>query len=182
VDILIDKLKKILDKKTKRSLYFLVLFSVFISVVEVVTISAIMPFIDVATDFSKIQEVDYYKYIYDFFLFDAEVDFAIYFGITLFVFYLIRGAFVHLYNYKMALFSGVLYFELTKKLFKTYMFMPYSVFSRKNSSFLTKAIVTEASLLSVVVNAVLLMISEVFIVVFLYICELAVEIKRLTPI
>jgi hypothetical protein len=41
--------------------------------------------------------------------------------------------------------------------------MPYRVFANKNSSYLTKAIITEASLMSLVIRAVLLIMSEIFV-------------------
>jgi len=168
LNIFLTKLQQLLDKKTKKSLLILVLFSIFVSIIETIGISAIMPFIDVATDFSKIQNNPYYKEIFIYFSFEKEVNFAIIFGLVLFGFYLFRGGVNFFYNYKMACFSQMLYAQTTQKLFKTYMKMSYQVFVNKNSSFLTKAIITEASLLSTVVNAVLLMISEVFVIVFLY--------------
>jgi hypothetical protein len=45
----------------------------------------------------------------------------------------------------------------------------YRVFANKNSSYLTKAIITEASLMSLVIRAVLLIMSEIFVTVFIYI-------------
>ena len=68
----------------------------------------------------------------------------------------------------MAVFSEKIYAQTTKRLFKTYLEMPYQDFTNKNSSFLTKAIITEASLMSLVIKSVLLMISEVFVIIFLY--------------
>jgi hypothetical protein len=50
--------------------------------------------------------------------------------------------------------------------------MPYRVFANKNSSYLTKAIITEASLMSLVIRAVLLIMSEIFVTVFIYILML----------
>jgi hypothetical protein len=48
----------------------------------------------------------------------------------------------------MAHFTEELYARTTRRLFKTYLAMPYRVFANKNSSYLTKAIITEASLMS----------------------------------
>ena len=164
----IQKLRLLLDKEYKSRLIWLVFFSVFISVVETVGISAIMPFIDIATNFDNINNNQYYQWFFDFFGFDSNIDFAIFFGLFLLGFYIFRGVVNLLYNYLIAYFSQDLYAQITKKLFKTYLAMPYQVFANKNSSYLTKVIITEASLVSGVINAVLLMISEVFVIVFLY--------------
>lgn len=168
----IKKFKTLLDKKTTLNLLWLVLFSVFVSVVETVGISAIMPFIDVVTNFDVIHNNEYYKQAFDFFGFDktlsGNVQFSIVFGLLLLAFYVFRGVVNLLYSYVMARFTQGLYEQITRQLFNTYLTMPYQLFTYKNSSYLTKAIITEASLMSGVISSVLLIISEVLIVVFLY--------------
>jgi len=164
----LTKLSSLLDKKDKHHLAWLVLFSVFLSVVETIGISAIMPFIDIVTNFDNIHTNQYYQWAFDFFDFEREVNFTIVFGLVLFGFYVFRGVVNLLYSYLMVHFSENLYAQTTKKLFKTYLTMPYQVFANKNSSYLTKAIITEATLLSKVINSVLLMISEVLVIILLY--------------
>jgi ATP-binding cassette, subfamily B, bacterial PglK len=137
-------------------------------VIEVIGVSAIMPLIDTATDLSRIQSNIYYKAVFDFFVFEREVDFVITFALLLFVFYFLRGGINIFYSYSMAKYSQVLYAETTKILFKTYLTMPYNIFVKKNSSYLTKTIITEASLFSSLISSILLMISEIFIITFLY--------------
>ena len=52
-------LNKILDKKTKVRLLLLVAFSIFISVIETIGITAIMPLIDISTNFDNIHSNQY---------------------------------------------------------------------------------------------------------------------------
>jgi len=164
----IQKLRLLLDKKTKRRLLWLVVFSIFISAIETIGISAIMPFIDIATNFDAIQTNQYYQWLFVFFGFEKEVNFAIAFGVTLFGFYLFRGGINVLYNYILISFSKNLSAQVSKQLFATYLSMPYQLFSSKNSSFLTKAVLSEANNISLVVKDVLFMISEIFVILFLY--------------
>ena len=173
----IQKLRLLLDKKDKRHLAWLVLFSIFVSAVETIGISAIMPFIDIATNFNNIHSNQYYQWVFDFFGFEREVNFAIVFGLVLFGFYVFRGGVNLLYSYVMVHFTENLYAQTTKKLFKTYLTMPYQIFANKNSSYLTKSIITEASLISKIVNSVLLMISEALVIIFLYALMLAASWK-----
>jgi ATP-binding cassette, subfamily B, bacterial PglK len=173
----IQKIHSLLDKKNKRHLAWLFLFSVFISVVETIGISAIMPFIDITTNFDNIHSNQYYQRVFDFFDFKKEVNFAIVFGLVLFGFYVFRAGVNLLYSYVMANFTENLYAQITSKLFKIYLTMPYQVFTNKNSSYLTKAIITEASLISKVVSSVLLMMSEAFVIIFLYILMMIVSWK-----
>jgi len=168
----IKKLQSLLDSDTKRKFGWLIAFSIFVSIIEAIGISAIMPFIEIATNFDSIHSNQYYQAAYSFFKFQNEVNFAIIFGLTLAAFYLFRGALNLWYSYVMSHFSQGIYSLTTKKLFKVYLAMPYQVFSQKNSSYLTKAIITEASLMSNVVNSVLLMISEIFVIIFLYVLML----------
>jgi ATP-binding cassette subfamily B protein len=173
----IQKLRLLLDKKYKRHFLWLLFFSVLVSVIETVSISAILPFIDIATNFESIQKNHYYQWFFDLFGFENNIDFAIAFGLVLFGFYIFRGGINLFYSYAMANFTQNLYAETTKRLFKTYLAMPYQVFSNKNSSYLTKAIITEASLMSSVIGAILLMISEVFVFVFVYVLMLVASWK-----
>ncbi len=168
----IKKLQLLLDSETKRKVGWLVGFSVFVSVVEAIGISAIMPFIDVITNFDSISQNQYYQMAYVFFDFKSKVDFAITFGLILVGFYIFRGGVNLWYSYLMIHFTQSLYALTVRKLFKTYLSMPYHVFAQKNSSYLTKAIVTEANLVSTIINSILLMISETFIFIFLYLLML----------
>lgn len=168
----IKKLYLLLDVKTKKKFGWLVALSIFVSVIEAIGISAIMPFVDIATNFESIHNNQYYKTIFIFFGFRSEVNFAIVFGLALVVFYIFRGLLNLWYSYVMAHFTQGLYSLTTKKLFKTYLAMPYKVFAKRNSSYMTKAIITEASLMSNIINSVLLMISEAFVIVFLYVLML----------
>jgi len=168
----IQKLRSLLNKKDKRNFLWLLVFSVVISIIETVGISAIMPFIDIATNFKSIQNNYYYQWFFNLFNFKNNVDFAIVFGLILFGFYIFRGVVNLLYSKVIANFTQSLYAETTKRLFKAYLAMPYKVFSNKNSSYLTKAIITEASLMSTVIGAILLMVSEVFVIIFLYVLML----------
>lgn len=172
-----QKLRALLNIETKRRLLWLATFSIFLSIVEVVGISSIMPFIDIATNFQTIYDNIYYQWLFTFFTFDGEVNFVITFGLVLFGFYLFRGGVNLLYGYAMSNFTESLYKQTTKRLFKAYLAMPYQVFTGKNSSYLTKTIVTEAALMSVVVRDVLIMLSEVFVVLFLYFLMLIVSWK-----
>ena len=168
----IIKLVRLLDARYKYRLLSLILFSILVSVIEVVGISAIMPFIDVATNFEKIHSNEYYQWAYVFFGFDSDSDFAIAFGLTLLGFYLFRGLVNLLHTYKVASFAQNIYTRITKRLFRAYLLMPYQEFTGKNSSYLSKTIITETSLLSVVIRDVLVMLSEILVVIFLYILML----------
>lgn len=164
----VKKLLIILDKTTKQKLVWLVLFSICMSVIETIGVSAIMPFIDILINFDTIHSNPQYRRAFDFFGFEKEVSFAIFFGIVLLGFYFFRCVVTILYSYVTAYFSEYLYAQISKKLYNTYLNIPYLDFTKINSSYLTKSIITEAALTPRIIRSVLTMISEFFVIVFLY--------------
>ena len=165
---MIKKLQSLLTKRDKQFLVGLLLFSIVISVIETAGISVIMPFIAVATDFTLIHTNEYYSYIYNYLQFDSDVKFVVTFGIILVLFYIFRSAINLFYFYLLNRFTQGRYHLLAYRLFENYMGLPYKEFVKRNSSTLTKAIVNEAANLTTLISAVLFMMSEVFVVIFIY--------------
>ena len=174
---MIKKLRSILSRRDKEFLLFLLVFSICISIIEIAGISVIMPFIAIATDFSLVETNKYYKYVYEFFGFDSVKNFIISFGIFLMFFYLFRSAINLYYSYMLNRFSQGRYHILAYRLFENYMGMSYKNFIKKNSSNLTKSIINEASNLTNLIQNILFMLSEVFIVIFIYAMMLYVNYK-----
>jgi len=165
---MIQKLKSLLTRRDKQFLLGLFLFSIVISVIETAGISIIMPFIAVATDFDLIHTNRYYAYIYNILNISSDISFVITFGIILIFFYIFRSGVNLLYFYLLSRFTQGRYHLLAYRLFENYMGMSYKNFVGKNSSTLTKSIVNEASNLTNLISAILFMMSEIFIVIFIY--------------
>ena len=165
---IIYKLNEILTSKDRKFLLFLVIFSILISAIEMIGISVIMPFIAIASDFSLVTSNEYYKVVYDFLGFKKEIDFVILFGIVLIVFYLFRSGINLFYAYMQARFTQGRYYLIVYRLFENYMGMSYKNFIRKNSSALTKTIINEANGLTALINSILIIIGETFVMIFIY--------------
>lgn len=162
------KINALLTKHDKKFLFLLIVFSIFVALIETIGIAAIMPFISIASDFNTIQENKYYSFVYDFFNFENNISFVISFGILLILFYLIRGALSLFYFYLLARFSNGRTHLLSFRLFENYLGMPYHHFTSKNSSELSKKIINETQYFTIMLSAALLMISETFVVIFIY--------------
>ena len=165
---MIYKIKNLLTPRDKEFLYGLLFFSIIISIVEMLGVSLIMPFIAIATDFTLIHSNIYYDYMYTFFGFSNDIKFVVGFGILLVVFYLFRSMINLIYFYLLSRFTQGRYHLLSARLFQKYMAMPYREYVSINSSNLTKNIVTEAHNLTQLISSLLLMLSEIFIVVLIY--------------
>ncbi len=174
---MINKLRSILTRRDKQFLLFLLVFSIVISIIETAGISIIMPFIAIATDFTLLETNQYYKYIYDLLNFTTAQDFVIAFGIFLGIFYIFRSAINLVYFYLLNRFAQGRYHLLAYRLFENYMGMSYNNFIRKNSSNLTKSLVNEAMNLTNLIQAMLFMMSETFVMIFLYSMMLFVNYK-----
>jgi len=172
---ILSKLKDILTKKDKIYLSILFLFSIFISIIETLGISVIMPFLSVVMNFDTIQNNRYYSYIYDTYGFMSNIHFAMAFGGVLILFYIARSAINIFYTYHLAKFSQGRYHLLAYRLFENYMGMPYKNFVTKNSSTLTKSIISEASGFTNLLSSCVFMMSEVLIVIFIYMMMLWVD-------
>jgi len=166
--ILLKKVFYLLNKRDKILLGGLVIFSIVISLIETLGISVIMPFIQVATDTSIIKTNQYYSIIYDIFSFENTNSFIVFFGIILIFFYLFRSFINYIYFYALARYAQGRYHLLASRLFKKYLKMPYKDFITNNSSTLSKSIITEAQLLTTILIALLMILSEVFVVILIY--------------
>ncbi len=162
------KLSFLLSKNDKQQIIILFFFSLFISLIEMVGVSAIMPFIMVATDFNVLQTNPYFQWAYNFFGFDAPQIFILAFGGFLLFFYIFRSIINLAYQYGLAKLSYGTYHELAQKLFETYISLSFKEFTRKNSSVLSKTIINEASNFTILLSSVLFMLSEVFVVLLIY--------------
>jgi len=174
---IIKKLNYILTKRDKQYLLFLLGFSVIVSIVEVVGVGAIMPFISVATNFDNIFNNKYFKFLYETFNFNSPVNFVIAFGIVLVFFYIFRSLFNLFYFYLLNRFSQSRYSILAYRLFENYLGMHYIDFINRNSSHLMKTLVNEVNNLVQLISNVLFMMSEIFIIVFIYFMLLYVNWK-----
>ncbi len=174
---MIKKLNNILTARDKKFFFLLVLFSIVISAIEVIGISAIMPFMSIVMDMKIIHSNQYLTYFYELLNFTNDTNFVIVFGLILIGFYIFRSLMNIFYTYLMAKFSQGRYYLIVYRLFENYMGLPYKDFITKNPSYLTKSIISESNILAALMAASLLMLSELFVVVFIYIMLLIINFK-----
>lgn len=174
---MIRKLNFLLTLEDKKFLIVLLLMSILLSIIETVGITAIMPFISIASNPELIYSNKYYKMIYDFFEFSSSKNFVIDFGLTLISFYIFRALYIVFHGYLMAKFSMKKYSIFASQLFESYINMPYREFTKRNSATISKVIIIEASQLAVLVQNMLILLSEIMIVIILYILLLMVDIQ-----
>lgn len=172
----IVKLNSLLWRQDKLFLFWMLLFTIFISMMETIGISAIMPFISVASN-PELIEQKYYLLIYRLFEFSDKNSFIVAFGTLLICFYFFRAFINMFYAHLLNIFSYGIYHRFASRLFQAYIFMPYKVFVSRNSATLTKTIMTDSNHLSSIIQNLLIILSELFTIIFLYVMLLIVNIK-----
>ena len=171
------KIKKLFSKEEIKKLLGITVFSIIISLSEVVGLSTIVPFMAMVTNQNIIFENKYLKVIYNFFNFESTKNFIFYFGITIVIIFLIKNILNIFFNYVLVSFTRNNYYKFTNRLMNNYLKYPYQNFVKKNSNDLIKNITIEANWVVVLIQNCLMMVSEICVVVFIYIVMLYIDFK-----
>ncbi|BBA50690.1 ABC transporter ATP-binding protein [Fusobacterium varium] len=174
---MLKKIKKLFSKEEIKKLLGITVFSIIISLSEVVGLSTIVPFMAMVTNQNIIFENKYLKLIYNFFGFESTKNFILYFGITIVIIFLIKNVLNIFFNYILVSFTRNNYFTFTNRLMNNYLKYPYQNFVKKNSNDLMKNITTEANFLVILIQYFLMMLSEICVVLFIYLLMLYVDLK-----
>lgn len=135
-----------------------------------------MPFVSLASDFSHFTINEQLSSLLTKFSLSAY-DFVIYLGFSLIGFYAFRAVLNGFYFHLLAKFSKGRYHLFALRLFKKYFSLNYEDFTRQNKSELLKSIAHEAYNLSTMLASFLLMLSEIFVVLLIYMLMLFVDYK-----
>jgi len=163
----ISKLLRIMTRRHKIILIFMLVFTIGFSFVETLGISAIMPFISIVSDTSLL-ESGLYKKAFDFFGFVSAENFIIYMGVGIIIFYIFRGVYSVALTYFTSRYSIGMFKYFSLKLFKLNLSVPYKVYAQKNSAELMHSISKETNDISKVVHYFLLLCSEIFTILMVY--------------
>lgn len=174
---MIKKLLTILSANERKQFVLLMALTIFVSCIETIGISAVMPFIAVASDPSLIETNKYYHYVYSFFGFQTGKGFIIAFGLSFIGFFVFKSLVNLASMYFMNNFSQGRAHSIAKKLFNNYLYMSYQRFISLNSSDLSKSLTIETQYMANMFLAVLLLCSELFLLCLLYGVLLAVNVR-----
>lgn len=174
---MIKKLIKLTNKRDRIALIGLLFLGIVLSLIEVIGISAIMPFINLIANPDIIVTNRYFSSIYTFFSYSDAKAFTITFGAVLIFFYIFRAIFIMYYTYLLNRFTLNKYKNLVNIIFLNYLHLPYKSFLTKNSSEMLKVIITDAGQLAALTINSLTLLIEILIVLVIYIILIMVDIK-----
>jgi len=163
----LSRLFKLLNKRQKALMAFMLVLIIGFSLVETIGISAIMPFISVVSNPSLLED-GIYKKAYELFNFSSTQKFIIIFGIAIIIFYIFRGIYFIILSYLTKKYSNSIYKYFAKKALKINLSVPYKVHAQKNTGELMHAIGGETKEIGTVVFNLLYFLTEIFSVLMVY--------------
>jgi len=161
-------LYKLLNRSQKISFFVLLVLTVGYSIIETVGISAIMPFISLASDPGLLNS-GWYKKAYDIAGLNGFESFIITFGIVIIIFYFFRAVYSSLLTYFINRFSFGIYKYLSKNVLKTILSISYKTYVQKNSAEQIRIITEETNDVGKIVLNSMKLLSELFPVLLIYI-------------
>jgi ABC-type multidrug transport system fused ATPase/permease subunit len=145
--------------------------------IEMIGISAIMPFIAMANNTNYILENSFFNYFYTIFNFTDSLSFIFYFGLVLVFFYISRALLSAIYYFVISNFARGKYNKIAKILYNKVLHLNYLSFVNSKSSDYSKSIINEAYNFTTVITALLNILTETFVVIFIYLLMLYVDYK-----
>lgn len=168
----LNKILNLLSQAERRKLYFLSILVVGMSVVELLGVVSIFPFMSVAVNSDLIKTNKYLNFAYTNFEFSNTQTFLLALGAGSVVSLLIGNAFRAWSSYLLLNYAHMQSHLLSKRVFENYLYQPYQFFLSKNSSDLARNVFSEVG---EIVNGLFIPLmrafgricSAVFIIIFL---------------
>lgn len=169
------KVYKILNKKQKSQVFWLLLIMFFGAIFEMLSIGIIIPAIEF---FKDSEEVEKYDFILTYFSIDEYTKIqliTIFFTVIYFLLYLIKNIYMVLMFWKQSKFTFSLMEYISKMLFSSYINQSYTFHLQRNSSELIRNVIGEVAVFNGVIKSTLLVATEVFVLVGIVILLLFVD-------
>lgn len=131
------------NKKDQRKLIIIIFGTILVSIFEVAGIVSIGPFIGIVTNSQIVFENHYLNYFYNYFNFSEVNNFLIFIGLVSLAIIIFANLLSTLMLMVSINFSSLLGHKLSLKMLSLYLFQPYNFFLKRNSSDLSKNILTE---------------------------------------
>lgn len=136
-------LLNIKERKKAILLFFLMLFMAFL---EILGVSSVLPFLSVLGTPEKVYSNQYLNAVYSFFEFENTRSFMVFLGVFAFLMLLLSATIRSVTHYAQFRFSNMRRHSIGQKLLRKYLHQPYSFFLSRNSSEVSKVILSETDL------------------------------------
>ncbi|MBY0353741.1 ABC transporter ATP-binding protein [Candidatus Babeliales bacterium] len=161
-------LRKLFTRRDKKVIIVLLLSSVLVSIVETLSLSAIMVFISIATNFNSALTGRFLGKFSALFGFSRPSELVLFLGFSLLVFYLLRAGLNVIHIYYTNKFSHMRQHYFASRLFERYLQFTYRDFVQKTSTSMSQVILAYSSNVTQIISTLLMMFAEIFTVVCIY--------------
>lgn len=144
---LLSKINFIFDKSEKIKLILLLFGILATTLIELVGVVAIMPFVNVVMDPAVIDRTSYLKWLYDFLKITNTNVFIAVLGLILILVYIIKNISLILLYYAQYAFSFNTQKKLSGRMLKCYMYQPYTFHLKNNSADLMRNIESDVTMM-----------------------------------
>lgn len=141
--IIIKKYLNLLTSNEKHQAFRLLLVILIMSLLDVIGVASIMPFMAVLTNPTLIEENTSLSAIYKTLQFKSHQEFLFSMGVLVFGLFLLSLAFKAFATFKLTRFALMREYTISKSLVEGYLHQPYSWFLNRHSSDLSKTILSE---------------------------------------
>lgn len=163
-----EKLRFVLDESDLALLPYLVLFSIFISAIETLGFAIVMPVVSIILDPADEWLSKTSRFISLFTETPSKSALILLLSFSVMFFYIFRATCLFYFFKTLAWYSESRFERLTTKLFSTYLGGSLEDFYKGNTSQKLKDLSSETARLTTLVSSLLLMLSEIFVFIFLY--------------
>lgn len=173
-----ETIKKALSIFTRRQKIKLIIITAIIlggSLCELIGVTAILPFINVALDFDVVFENQYMFAVYELLNLDSPQQFLILLGVVLMVVYVVKNIYLTVMNDIIYKFTYRTQKELACNLLRGYMQQPYSYFLQHNSAEFMRNLNQDTMYFFEAVVAVLQLVAEITVCIMLGVALLVMD-------
>ena len=162
------KLWGLFDDREKRSFIFIMCGMIFATILELVSIGALIPFLSVLADPDVIFQYAILNKMYAFLGLENASDFLLFLGILASIVLVILAVFKAAFNYQKYKFTNINRHNFALRLMKQYLAQPYSFFLTENSNTLSKNVLSEVDqLIDRALLPILQIISHGFLIIMI---------------
>ena len=153
----------ILSSNHRKQLLFLLIMSILVSFFEVLGLGVLLSFVVGLSNQEALFSFELIKRLQSFTLFnDSEL--IILLGSLIVIVYLLKVFFVLRFNFLNTRFSYEVFTDVSTKILRNYLLMPFLKFKNENTSNLIKIIMTDANRASQMINKIVILFSEILVI------------------
>lgn len=164
---MLNKLNYIFNGKDKRKIGVLLIMIMIGSLLELMGVTAFLPFIELIMDSSAIQQNELLLFIYSYIHFESVEGFLVFLAFLIGLVYVIKNIYLSLMQNAILKFSYRTRMSLATRLLVTYMSEPYTFHLSNNTAELQRALQVDASQFMTLLSSTLQLIAELTVCVVL---------------